>query len=114
MGVSVSHSALRIPKPPVRFLPICVIPTVPINDLIAPTGRLYPALVCAIRPRTRHFPDLPAMHGSPPAARSDITPAHARAEKDSFVELDRHPQISLLEGGEWAEGVRIVDRELTS
>jgi hypothetical protein len=58
--------------------------------------------------------DLPAMHGSPPTTRSDIRPAHARAEKDSFVELDRHPQISLLEGGEWAEGVRIVDRELTS
>ena len=61
-----------------------------------------------------HFPDLPAMHGSPPTTRSDIRPAHARAEKDSFVELDRHPQISLLEGEEWAEGVRIVDRELTS
>jgi hypothetical protein len=54
------------------------------------------------------------MNGSPPTTRSDIRPAHARAEKDSFVELDRHPQISLLEGGEWAEGVRIVDRELTS
>jgi hypothetical protein len=25
-----------------------------------------------------------------------IRPAHVRAEKDSFVELDRHPQISLL------------------
>ena len=61
-----------------------------------------------------HFPDLPAMHGSPPTTRSDIRPAHARSEKDSFVELDRHPQISLLEGEEWAEGVRIVDRELTS
>ena len=55
-----------------------------------------------------------AFGGSPPTARSDISSAHARAEKDSFVELDRHPQISLLEGEEWAEGVRIVDRELTS
>ena len=46
-----------------------------------------------------------ADNGSPPAAtRSDIRRADARAEKASFVELDRLPQISLLVGKEWAEG----------
>jgi hypothetical protein len=63
----------------------------------------------------QHFTDPAAIHGSPlPAIRSDIRRAHAKAEKDSFVELDRHPQISLLEGEEWVEGVQSVSQELAS
>jgi len=42
-----------------------------------------------------------ADNGSPPAAaRSEIRRADARVEKANFVELDRHPQISLLVGEE--------------